>query len=51
MIKSVRLYLDDPNLDSGGRQKIVEEEIGPNRGTAGVAIGRRLFELATQAVE
>jgi hypothetical protein len=50
MIKSVRLYLDDPNLDSDGRRKIVEGEIGPNRGTAGVSIGRHLFELATQAV-
>jgi len=51
MIKSVRLYLEDPTLDSEGRRKIVEEEVGPNRGTAGVAIGHRLFELATQAAE
>jgi hypothetical protein len=49
LVAAVAAYLADRTLDQRGRQRIVEQEVGPNRGNAGRAIGTRIFELARQA--
>ncbi|MEK9643937.1 MAG: hypothetical protein VW547_00195 [Alphaproteobacteria bacterium] len=46
MIEQIRTYLADPGLDAEGRHKIVDREVGPNRGQAAAAIGRRILEIA-----
>ena len=49
LVEHVRAYLENPALDSAGRQRIVEQEVGPNRGSAGTAVGNRILALARSA--
>ena len=46
LVDQVWAYLENPSLDSAGRRRIVEQEIGPNRGCAGKAISNRILTLA-----
>ena len=38
-------YLTNPSLDNIGRKMIFENELGPNRGTAGKEIGNYLIRM------
>ncbi len=49
LIAEVNAYLLDPSRDAAGRRRIVEHEVGPNHGRAGVEVGLRLAALALQA--
>jgi hypothetical protein len=51
LVDAVAAYLADRGLDREGRERIVRQEAGPNRGAAGQAIGTRIFELACEAVK
>jgi len=46
LIAAISAYIDNPSRDAAGRRRIVECEAGPNRGSAGTMIGRRLAALA-----
>ena len=46
LIAKVGAYLADPELDADGREKVRQNEGGPNQGQAGKAIGQRLLSLA-----
>lgn len=46
LISYVQAYLDDPSLDREGRRRIVDREIGPNRGHAGVTVGKEILAFA-----
>lgn len=50
LVAQVRSYLDDPALDRAGRRRIVEQEVGPNRGRAGEAIGQRVLTFVPASV-
>lgn len=48
MITQIESYLADPTLDRDGRKRIVDREVGPNRGNAGKAIAARILGLVEQ---
>lgn len=50
MISAIADYLAEPHRDQDGRRRIVEQEVGPNRGSAGKAIGDLLFGWADRMV-
>lgn len=45
LIKEIDTYLKNPKLDSSKRSLIVENEVGPNRGNAGISIGKNIISL------
>lgn len=45
LIKSINNYLEKPNLDSGGRSLIAEQEVGPNIGFASSKIANYILKL------
>lgn len=49
LVRDVHRYLDDPALDADGRKKIVENEIGVNRGHASAAIAERMYGWAADS--
>jgi hypothetical protein len=51
LVEAVGAYLADRALDRVGRERIVSQEIGPNRGSAGRAVGQRIYELALNVLE
>lgn len=44
LLNTINLYLDRPGTDQLGRQRIVDNETGHNRGCAGKAIGREILK-------
>ena len=45
LVESIKKYLDYPNLDQKGRSLIVENESGPNKGSAGRYIGKKIINF------
>ncbi len=43
LIAMINMYLENRSIDAEGRKTIVEEQCGPNRGTAGRAIGEYIL--------
>ncbi|MDA7447634.1 hypothetical protein N8786_04320 [Candidatus Pelagibacter ubique] len=45
LIQAIDAYIKNPKLDSSKRSTIVENEAGPNKGSAGIFIGKKIISL------
>lgn len=45
LCSALNLYMENPDLDREGREKIIQNEAGPCRGEAGKTIGRHILSL------
>jgi hypothetical protein len=49
LVAAINAYLADPSQDRQGRRRVVEEELGPNRGRSGEFIAETLYAWAAKS--
>jgi hypothetical protein len=49
LVAAINVYLADPSQDRQGRRRVVEEELGPNRGRSGEFIAETLYAWAAKS--